>query len=134
VVQRGCGFGFPLETAQSLRVVGEIVWKKLQGNESAELKVFRFVDYPHAASADLFDDAVVRDGLADHSERALRRRHIRSQATASQCTRPLLTNWNRSNQILRRQQRLFRPHQYNYDGLMIGGLNRSTTRDRVFSP
>jgi hypothetical protein len=32
VIQGRGGFGFPLEAAESLRVVGKIVWKKLQGN------------------------------------------------------------------------------------------------------
>ena len=51
---------------ESLRVLGKFVRKKFQGNEAPELGVFGLIDHTHAAAAELFDDAVVRDGLADH--------------------------------------------------------------------
>ena len=40
--------------------------KKFQGDEAAELGVFGFVDHTHAAATEQFEDAVMRDGLADH--------------------------------------------------------------------
>src|SRR5208283_6056663 len=70
VVQRGCGLGFPLKTAQGHCVLGEVVGKELQGDVAAELQVFRLVHNTHPAAAELLDDAVVRDGLADHAEEA----------------------------------------------------------------
>ena len=37
VVQRGCGFGFPLKSAQGLRVVSKMVGKKLQRDVPTQL-------------------------------------------------------------------------------------------------
>ena len=67
VVQRGRSLGFPLETAEGLCIVGEFVGKELQGDVAAQLEVFRLVHHAHSAAADLAEDAVVRDGLADHA-------------------------------------------------------------------
>src|ERR1035437_9646085 len=69
MVQRGRSLGFPLETAEGLRVVGEVVVKELQGDVTTELEVFRLVDYAHPSAAELLNDAVVRDGLVDHEWR-----------------------------------------------------------------
>jgi hypothetical protein len=66
MVQRGSCLGFALEAGESLRVFGYIVGQELQGYEAAKLHVFGFVNYPHAAAAQLLDDAVVRYGLPDH--------------------------------------------------------------------
>ena len=54
-----------LEASQSLSIFRNIFGQKLQGNEAVELGVLSFVDNTHPAAAKLFDDAVVRDGLAD---------------------------------------------------------------------
>ena len=51
VIQRRGGFSLALEAAQSLGIFGYIVGQKLQGDESAELDVFRFVDDAHTAPA-----------------------------------------------------------------------------------
>jgi hypothetical protein len=37
VVQRGRGFGFPLEAAEGLRIIGEVVGQELQGDVATEL-------------------------------------------------------------------------------------------------
>src|ERR1019366_5783340 len=66
VVQRGGSLGFPLETAEGLCVVGDFVGKELQGDVTTELEVFRLEDHAHPAAAELFDDAVARNCLADH--------------------------------------------------------------------
>ena len=66
MVQSGSGLRFALKALEGLRVVGYIVGQELQGDEAAELGVLGLVDDAHAAAAELFDDAVVRDGLADH--------------------------------------------------------------------
>jgi hypothetical protein len=34
--------------------------------EAAQFRVFGFIDDTHASSAQLLDDAIARDGLADH--------------------------------------------------------------------
>ena len=40
--------------------------KKFQGDKASEFGVFSFVDHTHPAAAQLIEDAVVRNGLADH--------------------------------------------------------------------
>ena len=65
VVQRGRGFGFPLKTAESLRVVGEFVGKELQGDVATELEVFRLVHHTHATAADFAQYAVMGNRLTD---------------------------------------------------------------------
>ena len=66
MIQRRCGPGFALEAFQGLRVLRDFVGQELQRDEAAERGVFGLVDHAHAAAAQFFDDAVVRDGLADH--------------------------------------------------------------------
>ena len=66
MIQRGGGLGFAFETGQGLRIFGYIVRQEFQGDEAVKFGVFGFVDYAHAAAAEFFDDAVMRDGLADH--------------------------------------------------------------------
>ena len=43
-----------------------ILGQKLQCDEAPKLSVLGLVDHAHAATAQLLDDPVVRDGLADH--------------------------------------------------------------------
>ncbi len=69
VIEGGGGAGLAAEALEGLRVAREIVGKKLEGNETAEFGVFSFVDNTHASTAEFFDDAVVRDSLADQSRR-----------------------------------------------------------------
>ena len=45
--------------------------QEFQGDEAAKLCVLGFVDHTHAAAAEFLDDAVVRDGLADHGVGAM---------------------------------------------------------------
>src|ERR1700730_17274629 len=56
------------ETFQDLRVLLQIVGQKLQRNETAQLQVLGFIHHTHPATAELLDDAIVRDGLADHTQ------------------------------------------------------------------
>ncbi|MGA8308776.1 MAG: hypothetical protein WB755_02010 [Terriglobales bacterium] len=49
-----------------MRIVGEVVGQELQGDVAAELEVFRFIDHTHPAAPKFLDDAVVRDGPANH--------------------------------------------------------------------
>src|SRR5437660_277858 len=64
--------GFPAEAFQRLRILREALRQKLQGDKAAQLGVFRLVDDTHATATELLDDAVVRNGLADHWRGILR--------------------------------------------------------------
>src|SRR5580700_584354 len=55
------------EAFQSVRLLRHIVRKKFKGDEAAKLGVLGLVDNTHTAAAKLLDDAVVRDGLTDHT-------------------------------------------------------------------
>ena len=66
MVQRRRGPSFAAEAGQRLRVSGNVFGQELERDEAAKLGVFGLVDHTHPAAAELFDDAVVRDGLADH--------------------------------------------------------------------
>src|ERR1041385_1985345 len=44
----------------------DIFWKKFKSHKSAKLEIFRFINNAHSTTAQLFDDAVMRDGLTDH--------------------------------------------------------------------
>jgi len=46
-----------------LCVVGEVVWKELQGDVTTKLQVFRIVDHTHAPAADPAEDAVMGNRL-----------------------------------------------------------------------
>jgi hypothetical protein len=43
--------------------VGEFVGQELESHKTTELYVFGFVDHTHPTTAELFDDAIMRDGL-----------------------------------------------------------------------
>ena len=72
VVQGGSGLRFPLKAAKSLGIFGDLVRKELQGNKAVQLYIFRLIDHAHPATAESLDDAIVRNGLADHSGGILR--------------------------------------------------------------
>ena len=65
VIQGGGSLRFALETSQSLRVFGHFVGQKFQGDEAVQAGVFGFIDHSHAAAAELLDDPIMRDGLAE---------------------------------------------------------------------
>ncbi len=68
VVQCGRGLGFTLKAGQRLRVAGDFIGQEFQGDKSAQPGVLGLVHHTHPTAAQLLDDAVVRDGLADHGE------------------------------------------------------------------
>ncbi len=55
-----------LEAAQSSGVGSEVFGKELQGNVAVQLEVFGLIHHTHPATAEFFDDAVVRDGGVEH--------------------------------------------------------------------
>jgi hypothetical protein len=54
------------KTFQCLRNLGQVVGKKFKRDKPAKRGVLGLVNNTHAATAQPFDDAVARDGLADH--------------------------------------------------------------------
>src|SRR6266571_1896626 len=66
MIQRGCGLRLPLETSQGLSVSGNLLRQKLESDEAMQARVLSLVDHTHTPSTEFLDDAVVRDGLADH--------------------------------------------------------------------
>ena len=66
MLERGGGAGLPLKALERLRIPGELFRKELERNVAAELQVLGFVHHAHAAAAHFREDAVVRDGLANH--------------------------------------------------------------------
>ena len=48
---------------ESLRIIGEFVGKKLQGDVATELQVFRLIHDAHSPAADLAEDAVMGNRL-----------------------------------------------------------------------
>ncbi len=67
MVQRGGSFRLALEAAESLRIFGNFIGQELEGDKAAKFNVFGFIDDTHPAAAEHFNDAVMRDGLADHA-------------------------------------------------------------------
>ena len=65
MVESGGGFGFAAKAAERLRIFGEVVGKKFQGDEAVEAGVLSFVDDSHASAAEHLEDAVVGEGLSD---------------------------------------------------------------------
>ncbi len=66
VVQRGSGAGLTLESFDRGRIVRQFRGEELQRDMSSEAQILGSIDDAHAAAADLFDHAIVRDGSADH--------------------------------------------------------------------
>ena len=66
MIQRRGGLSLALEAGQCLGVFSDSIGQKLQRNETAKSCVLRLVDHTHPAAAQFLDNAVVRDGLADH--------------------------------------------------------------------
>ena len=66
VIESRGSFGLALEAAESLRVLRDLVGQELEGDKATQLHILGFIDHSHPTTAQLLDDAVVRNGLADH--------------------------------------------------------------------
>jgi hypothetical protein len=51
-----------------MRVFGYVVGEELESYEATEFDILSLVDDAHPPTTEFLDDAVVRDGLADHLE------------------------------------------------------------------
>ena len=68
MIQSGRGLGFPTKTFQCLRVFRQFLGQELQRDEPMQLDILGLIDHTHAAATELLQDAIVRDGLADHGD------------------------------------------------------------------
>ena len=66
VIQCGCCLRFALKPCERPWVAGNSFGQEFQRNETMQPRVLSFVDHAHPTTTELLDDAVVRDGLADH--------------------------------------------------------------------
>jgi hypothetical protein len=81
MIQSRSSLSFTAESFECLRVAGQVFWKELQRDEAVESRVLGFIDHAHPAATEFFQDAVVRDGLANHREG---RRNLRFHSQLSQ--------------------------------------------------
>ena len=65
-------FGLALKAAECLRVLGYVVGQELESHKTTEFDILGLVHHAHPATAELLDDAVVREGLANHAWQILR--------------------------------------------------------------
>src|SRR5215469_7688425 len=70
MVESRCRLCFALEPPQSSRIRSHALGQELQRDAAVQLEVFSLVDHTHPATANLAQEAVVRDGLADHGAEA----------------------------------------------------------------
>ena len=68
MVQGRGGTRFAAEALQSFRISDQVVRQEFESDESTKLRVFGLVDHTHPAATNFLDNAVVRDGLANHSK------------------------------------------------------------------
>ena len=66
VIQGRRSLCFSLESGQGMWILGYILGKKLERDKTAETCILSLVHDSHSAAAELLNDAVMRDGLADH--------------------------------------------------------------------
>ena len=64
VESRG-GLCFPLKAGQGLGVLRDVIGQELQGDKAVQGYIFGLVNDAHPTAAQLFNNAVVRDGLSD---------------------------------------------------------------------
>jgi len=69
VVQCRCSLGFALKTGESLRVTGNFFRQEFEGDEAMQPRILGLIHNAHSPATELFNNAVVRDGLADHLSR-----------------------------------------------------------------
>jgi hypothetical protein len=66
MIQRRSRPRFPPKALECLLVARDVIGEKLERYEPPQLGVFGLVNHAHAATTQLFDDVVMRNGLADH--------------------------------------------------------------------
>ncbi len=66
MIESGGGFGFSQQTLFGVLIGRDFGWEEFNRDFPVEPLVLSQVDLAHATTPELLDDAVVRDGLADH--------------------------------------------------------------------
>src|SRR5215510_504725 len=66
MIERRGGASFTAKAFRCLLVLCKFFGKKLHSYEASQFGILGFVNDTHTTASELFDDAVVRDGLADH--------------------------------------------------------------------
>ena len=66
------GAGFPSEAFQHEGVSGNVIRQELERHKASQFGVLGLVDHAHPPIAELLDDPVACNGLADHGARILR--------------------------------------------------------------
>jgi hypothetical protein len=79
VIQRRSDARLALKALERVAISGQLRRQQLERHLPPEPRVFGSVDDSHAAVAELFDDAVVRQGLADHGSEVYPRVVSRSE-------------------------------------------------------
>jgi hypothetical protein len=64
------GLSFPAEAFERLRVTGNLFRQELQGDEATKLRVLGLVHDTHPTTAQLLDDVVMRNVLAEQVKSA----------------------------------------------------------------
>jgi hypothetical protein len=67
MVERGSSTSFAAKAFERLWVFGYVLGKELQRDKASQLSVLGFVYDAHPSTTEFLDNAVMRDGLPDHS-------------------------------------------------------------------
>ena len=71
---------FSAEAFQGLRILRDIARKEFQGDKTAERRILGLIDNAHSATAEFFDDAIVRYRVANQWIGAGHARHMLRRA------------------------------------------------------
>src|SRR6266699_4838539 len=69
MIERGGSLRLTFETLQRGDVAGEVFGKKLKRHMTVQSEVFSLIHHTHPAAAQMADNSVMRNGLADHGGR-----------------------------------------------------------------
>jgi hypothetical protein len=86
--------GFTTETFECLRVLGQMIRQEFQSDKTTKLSVLSLVNDAHSAAAELLNNAVMRDRLADHWRRSLCRENLQVNPTNEPTLKRLLIEFS----------------------------------------
>src|ERR1022692_3232087 len=66
MAKRRSSLSLPPEAGQCVRVMSNFFGEEFERDEPVQLGIFSFVNDTHTSAPYFFENAVVRDGLADH--------------------------------------------------------------------